>query len=512
MLFNSFAFIFCFLPIVLGSFWVVQTYWGMRWACVLLVLFSWFFYGWWNPSYLGLLLGSIGINFLIGQPIGHQQRPRTVRLVWLWFGIVLNLALIGYYKYAGFFAGIYADIMGQPATLIDVVLPLAISFFTFQQIAYLVDQYRDGDAGYSLGDYCLFVSFFPQLIAGPIVHHHEMMPQFQHFERNSEYWQKVAIGVTLFVIGLVKKVLFADTVAVYVAPVFDAVNAGQTVSMIEAWGGALAYTCQLYFDFSGYSDMAIGLALMFGIVLPINFNSPYKSQSIIVFWRRWHMTLSRFLRDYVYIAFGGSHHGRGCTYLNLLLTMLLGGLWHGAAWTFVFWGGLHGVYLLLNHAWQGTALRARCKTDGMLYKSSALLLTFVAVVIAWVFFRAETLQDASSIVASMAGMHGVMLPNALQSLAPLLNSVPLVTFSFGSMPYFFGGEQILTMAVLFIIIFLMPNSYQLMSRYVHYRDVVIPKWTLKLGMTTAYLTGFVLFAVALAMSSAHKTEFLYFNF
>lgn len=401
MLFNSYLFIFLFLPITLTGFYLIGGRGHHRIAISWLVFASLFFYGWWNPIYLGLILVSILFNYTIGIALGNSGPNEGKRM--LAWGVAANIGLIGYYKYANFFVDNINKLSGQNYHLETILLPLAISFFTFQQIAYLVDAYKGQARESNFLRYCLFITFFPQLIAGPIVHHKEMLPQFAKdivYKLNIE---NIAVGVTIFSLGLFKKVIFADNMALHATPIFSAAEHGAILTIFEAWRGVLAYTLQLYFDFSGYSDMAIGLARMFGIRLPMNFNSPYKAVNIIGFWRRWHITLSRFLRDYLYIPLGGNRRGKFRRYINVMLTMLLGGLWHGASWTFVMWGGLHGLYLIINYAWH--AFRRYMNHD--LAKSTELgqwigrIVTFIAVVIGWVFFRAETIGGALSILNSM---------------------------------------------------------------------------------------------------------------
>jgi D-alanyl-lipoteichoic acid acyltransferase DltB (MBOAT superfamily) len=344
MLFNSLPFVFCFLPIVVMGFFVL----GRRSpaaAAAWLTLASLFFYGWWNPAYVGLLMGSMIFNYWLGVRIVHSVHAQSASALLrarrlLIAAIAVDLLLLGYYKYANFFVENLNAPLGTQISLGAIILPLGISFFTFTQIAFLVDAYQGKAREYSFIHYSLFVTYFPHLIAGPILHHAEMMPQFAQRETYRPDYDKIAAGVTLFVLGLAKKVLIADDVGGYVAPFFDAARSGAPLTFLEAWCGALAYTFQLYFDFSGYSDMAVGLSLMFGVRLPINFHSPYKAANIIEFWRRWHMTLSRFLRDYLYVPLGGNRKGAARRYINLFITMLLGGLWHGAGWTFVMWGSI----------------------------------------------------------------------------------------------------------------------------------------------------------------------------
>jgi alginate O-acetyltransferase complex protein AlgI len=337
MLFNSYAFILGFMPLTLLLFHGLRAAGRARSSIGLLALLSLGFYGWWNPIYLLLIVPLIVANFALAASIVPRagRRPRAAKPL-LVLGIVLNLATLGYFKYANFFVDNLNAVAGLDLVLGKVVLPIGISFFTFQKIAFLVDAYRGKVDRLNFIDYALFVTFFPQLIAGPIVHHSEVIRQFR--EQATVSMPTIALGVTIFTIGLAKKVMLADTAALYASPGFDAVAAGARPDALAAWGAALAYTAQLYFDFSGYSDMAIGAGLLFGIRLPVNFASPYRAESIIDFWHRWHITLSRFLRDYLYVPLGGNRKGRARRYVNLLITMVLGGFWHGAGWTFVIWG------------------------------------------------------------------------------------------------------------------------------------------------------------------------------
>ena len=351
MLFSSIAFVIFFLPLVLVAFALVQRV-SYRLSLVLLLAASLFFYGYHVPAYIALLLGSIAWNFAFGRAL--RARPSKPLLG---LAVAGNLALLGYYKYAGFSVATLAVITGQELNLPAIVLPLAISFFTFQQIAYLVDSYRGKTLQDSLLTYALFVSFFPQLIAGPIVKQQQVMGDI-NTGRLKITAEGFAAGLTIFCFGLFKKVILADHFAGLADASFDAVAAGAEVSGETAWLGLLAYALQIYFDFSAYSDMAIGIGRIFGLTLPVNFNSPYKARSIIDFWHRWHMTLSAFLRDYLYFPLGGNRHGPLRRHLNLMAVMLLGGLWHGADWAFVLWGGLHGLYLMANHGYRKLAAGA----------------------------------------------------------------------------------------------------------------------------------------------------------
>ncbi len=312
-----------------------------------------FFYGWWSTTYIPLLLASIVFNYTVGYIIAkNHERARAKSKAALYVGVISNLLLLCYYKYSNFFLGEVARSTGVHMPTLELVLPLGISFFTFTQIAFLVDAWKGKAQEYNFWHYLLFVTWFPHLIAGPILHHGQMMPQFKDPEIYRIRSRNISIGVALFAVGLGKKLLLADPISTYADPVFHAAATGQAIGPMIAWVGAIAYTLQIYFDFSGYSDMAVGLSMLFGIHLPINFNSPYKARNIIEFWRRWHMTLSQFLRDYLYIPLGGNRKGETRRLVNLMLTMLLGGLWHGANWTFVIWGALHGAYLCINHMFQ----------------------------------------------------------------------------------------------------------------------------------------------------------------
>ncbi len=400
MLFNSYEFIFVFLPISFFIYFYLNNLKLFKHAKLFLLFASLFFYSWWNIDYLPLILVSMVFNYIIGVKLSKKDFPYKRKL--LIFGISSNIFLLGYFKYSDFFIENINFLTGSNISLLHLALPLAISFFTFQQIAYLVDSYRGETKEYDFLNYAVFVTFFPQLIAGPIVHHKEMMPQFE--DKNKKYinYKNIALGISIFALGLFKKVAIADTLSVYAVNGFDLAS---SLKFIEAWVTALSYTFQLYFDFSGYTDMAIGAALLFNIKLPINFNSPYKALNIQDFWRRWHITLSRFLRDYVYIPLGGSRKGDLVTYRNLFLTFLIGGIWHGAGWTFVFWGALHGIGMVVHRIWQ--------KIGFKLHKFIAWFITFNFVNITWVFFRAKDFDDAIKVLKGMFGLNGVVLPFSL---------------------------------------------------------------------------------------------------
>ncbi len=407
MLFNSYQFAFGFLPIALVIFWILSARDYRRACAAFLILASLCFYAWWNWRYLFLFGFSIVFNFgwsllLVPAEGARDETRERRRRVLLGFAIAVNLGLLGYFKYRNFLADSTGALLGTNWHLPPLVLPLAISFFSFEQITFLMSAYRGEPGARDFISYCLFIAFFPHLIAGPIVRYAEIYPQFN---RNTHFRLTAANfcdGLMIFAIGLFKKVMIADTFRPIVNPLFD-----RTVHMafFDAWGGALAFALEIYFDFSGYSDMAIGLARMFGVRFPENFDSPYQASNIIQFWRRWHITLSFFLRDYLYIPLGGNRHGKFRRDLNLFITMVLGGLWHGANWTFVIWGTLHGLYLWINHLWAERRYR--------MPESTAWALTFLLTTAAWVFFRAPTFARAADFFVAMAGCNGYSF-NAVQ--------------------------------------------------------------------------------------------------
>src|SRR5262245_12878625 len=411
MLFNSPEFIFVFLPLALLGCVAAAHLAGANGAVAVLVAASFIFYAYWRVDDLILLVVSIAFNYVVGQAIarmvdqGEAQAARRLLVA----GIAFNLLLIAVFKYSGFFARSANSILGLDLTVPQFELPLGISFFTFTQITFLADVYGRRTRETSPLRYALFVTFFPHLIAGPILHQRMMTPQFQQKTFGRPDLDQISAGLIFFVVGLFKKQLLADPMGSYANPVFDAAAAGSAVTPWEAWAGTLAYTMQIYFDFSGYSDMAVGLGLLFGVRLPVNFASPYKAESIVDFWRRWHITLSQFLRDYVYIPLGGNRDGRIMRYRNLLLTMLLGGLWHGANWTFVIWGGLHGLFICVNHAWQGLSV-PHFGLPLWIRRSLSCGITFLSVVLAWVPFRADSLATTLRLWRIMAGFEGVPLP------------------------------------------------------------------------------------------------------
>src|SRR6201996_7785520 len=399
MPFNSYPYFVFLAAAVLGFRWLEnRTLTGRR---MFLLLASYAFYAWWRADFLLLLCGSTLANYALGREIEQRRARQKDRRALLVAGLVFNLGLIGLFKYDMLFVSTADNLIGLGWPVPHFFLPLAISFFTFEQISYLVDADAGKTHGYSLLDYALFVAYFPHLIAGPIVRHNDLIPQFrQSRTRNDD----LATGITLFTIGLAKKTLIADNLAPFADAIFNAAGRGTHLGPTDAWLGTLFFAFQIYFDFSAYSDMALGSSLMLGIRLPVNFHSPYKAASIIEFWRRWHISLSAFLRDYLYIPLGGNRRGRSRRYLNLFITMLLGGLWHGANWTFMLWGGLHGFYLSVNHAFRhATRGRTVAPVWRLPLRAASVVLTFACTTLAWIVFRAESLSAARNVLGGFIG-------------------------------------------------------------------------------------------------------------
>jgi len=458
MLFHSQEFLLLFLPVVLALYYAAAGRTLTR--AWLIIVASVVFYGYWDIRLVPLLVGSVGVNWALAAAFGQRKRS------WLLpAGIVLNLLVLGIFKYADFFADSLAAMTGWRHEPWGIVLPLGISFFTFQQISYLADLGRGVAPVYRFHQYAMYVTFFPQLIAGPIVRHNEIIHQFALPPLREGLHERLSRGLVLLVIGLFKKVLLADQLAAIADPLFARSAADVGLSFGEAWTAAAAFGLQIYFDFSGYSDMAIGLALMFGLTLPINFNAPYKAASIREFWRRWHMTLSRFLRDYLYIPLGGSRHGAARQAAALMITMLLGGLWHGAGWTFVAWGGLHGLGLAVNHLWQRAGLR--------LPGAAGWILTLLFVFACWVPFRAEGFAPALAMLGSMAGVEGWIAADAPWSwVLPAAAAIALLA----------------------------PTSHRLAL------DMLVPR------RLVAVATAIALVYVTLEVGGVDRLEFIYFQF
>jgi len=498
MLFNSYAFLFLFLPLALLVFYGLRRRGWLGASVASLTLASIAFYTYWRPQDTIVLLGSVLFNFAVARALVQQSAGRSRLLLAL--GIAGNLGALCYFKYFNFMAANLAATGDIAVFARSIVMPIGISFFTFTQIAYLVDCHRSRSSERNLVNYALFVTIFPHLIAGPIIHHAQMRPQFVDLARKAIDPELIKMGILVFVIGLAKKVLFADNLVLGADAVFNAADHGDSLGTAAAWIGVVSYTLQIYFDFSGYSDMAIGLALLFGLRLPVNFNSPYKSRSIIEFWQRWHITLSAWLRDYLYIPLGGNRHGESARLRNIFVTMLLGGLWHGAGWTFVIWGALHGAYIVVNHALQSGKGRAARPVDAYPAAAAKQAATLLLVMLAWVFFRAKTVPGALLVLQSLA-------PATVATIAPPPALGPVLAF------WILAGGAIALLA---------PNTQQL----VRYSDRLAEPLRLPPGPTRSALFGArpglpatpavaiacgLVFAIAFAQLWRPQI-FIYFNF
>lgn len=537
MLFNSDEFLFVFLPIVFGGFLVLGTWGQRRWSALWLTAASLVFYSWWRPANLPLLLFSIAANYLIGGVLVRNASKAVLAL-----GIALNLSLLTYFKYSVFFAESLSGMFALDWNVQHIVLPLAISFFTFQQIAYLVDAFAGKVTERDPLNYCLFITFFPHLIAGPITHHREMLSQFGNASWFRPNWSLIGVGVTLFLIGLFKKVMIADPFGGIASPLFAISAESGGVQLVQAWTAALAYALQIYFDFSGYSDMAIGLGLLFGIALPPNFNSPYKARNVIEYWSRWHMTLTRFLTAYVYnpvvVMLTRRRADKGLplpkrgrmtpgTFVTLValptvLTMFISGVWHGAGWQFVIFGLLHGFYLVVAHGWRAWKAHRGVPLDAgaPMAIAGSVLLTFLCVVVALVFFRAPSATSAIDLLRGMAGLNGVTLPEPLARVPGAGAIARFFDVPFASLDHIEPSFAV-RIVLFLIVVWTLPNAYQWLGEHPSALDFSaraswIDRWPSLLHWRPSPALGIVLGAVCavtlLYSVSAAPTEFLYFQF
>lgn len=520
MSFTSSIFILGFYPIILLVYWLLGSRYSASLAFSWLSLCSILLYGWWDSTHLPVLVASLFVNYALGfwlsRVPGSKPRLKALSLA---AGIAVNIFALGYYKYLYFFVDIVNTVLQTSYVATATDIPLGISFLTFVQIAYLIDVHNGTSIRSSFLHYCVFITFFPKLIAGPIVRHEQFLPQLLVTSKNSSSrTADIAEGLTIFALGLFKKVVLADSLGRGVDPLFASISAGTDPSFVEAWIGVLSYTFQLYFDFSGYTDMAIGLAQTFGISLPQNFNSPYKATSIIDFWRRWHITFSTFLRDYLYIPMGGNRKGIFRQHGNLLATMVLGGLWHGANWTFIIWGALHGVFLIVNHIW----MKMNCPCPPLLGRT----ITFLSVVVAWGWFRVDNVSSGVRLCKSLVGFNG-LLPTeasvktffrAIQTPSRNYEFLWSILHDLGT-AVSFGERTIYPMDILLsdmalaivllltsaIITFYSPNTQEwLQSQKQHERR----------GFTfgRAILVGLLFYAAFLASISVEKGSFIYRQF
>ena len=483
MLFNSYEFIFLFLPITLVIYFLLNKFNKNMLAKAWLVIASLYFYSYFNKSYLILIIVSILVNYFIGTELNMKTNNVIRRKVLLIFGVLFNLGALGYFKYYDFFIENINYIFKTNFNLLHIILPLGISFFTFQQLSYVIDNYHRKSLNYDFLSYCLFVTFFPQLIAGPIVLPAEMLPQFENEENKKVNWENMNRGLYMFSIGLAKKVIIADTIAHFANAGFDMM---ESLNFAEAWLTSVSYTLQLYFDFSGYCDMAMGIGMMFNIILPINFNSPYKSTNIQEFWRKWHITLGRFMTNYLYIPLGGNRKGELRTLRNLFIVFLASGIWHGAGWNFIIWGMLHGICILIHRIWKNTGKK--------LPKLIGWFITINLVNIFWVFFRAENLQSAVKVLRGMAN-----IPNLIYMLTHL-GKIKEMTLEFRTfVAANSNGTLYATVFLLFsmIIVFFLKNSFEKNKKL---------KFNLVASIQTAIIFVYCVFALN------QVSEFLYFNF
>jgi len=480
VLFNSYEFLLVFLPLVVAGYFAIGRHSALG-ANVFLAAASLLFYAWWRLDFVWVLLASVAVNYAFGRRLSRDAAAGTPHKPVLVAGITFNLVLLGYYKYADFFITNVNALAGAHLGLLQVALPLGISFFTFTQVAYLVDASKAKAAEYSATNYLLFVTFFPHLLAGPIIHHREMMPQFADAALKRIHWENMARGAVLFTLGLAKKVLIADQVAPWANAGFA--NAG-SLTFLDGWITMLAYAMQLLFDFGGYTDMALGAALMLNIRLPRNFDSPYRSVDIQEFWRRWHMTLSRFLRDYVYIPLGGNRGGEARMLALFVVTFVVGGLWHGAAWTFVVWGAMHGLALVALHFWR--------KAGIALARPLAIALTAFFAAAAFVVFRAASLADAWGVLSAVLGLKGVGMALTVPEWAWMARRVVPP----GELAAGMAGLGALVLAL--VLAFTPRNSDDIAARI----DLGRPRLGLVFGLLLALSAVFV----------QNATEFIYFIF
>ncbi|MGD9742713.1 MAG: MBOAT family protein [Dongiaceae bacterium] len=534
MLFNSAIFLGGFLPFVFAGYLLLARYGTRTFTMVWLTLASLVFYGWSNPAYVPLLVGSAVFNFTVGRAL--VANPRRVVL---WLGIAANVGLLGYFKYTGFAVDAFNHMFGTHSIVPQIALPLAISFFTFQQIAYLIDSHDGAVVSNNLLEYSLFITFFPSLIAGPITRNREIVKQIKDPDRLKPRWDNTAVGATLFCAGLFKKVIVADRFAEWANPVFGEAAEGAPVHFIHAWGAALSYSMQLYFDFSGYSDMAIGLGLLFGIALPINFNSPYKARDIIDFWGRWHITLTRFLTAYIYnplgVSIGRLRARRGfplpkrgrmsagafaaLIVVPSLFTMFISGLWHGAGWQFIVFGLLHGFYLVVSHAWRQWRAYRRLppQSESLPGIAASVLLTFLCVLVAAVFFRASDVPAALNILSGMAGLNGVTIPPSLQGT---LGFGSMFGWRFENLPHSDAAQAIWIVGAL-AAVWSLPNALEWLSRYhtavnfappQNWLQERVPALVWRPTASAGVVLGVVFCFAVLVTLSAAPAQFIYFQF
>ena len=538
MLFNSYLFILFFLPLIIIFYYFISSNLNTKnlsknnCYIIILLVASLFFYGYWNPKYIFLITGSILFNFFLAKKISYEENYKQKKFLLL-FGILFNLALLGYFKYANFFIENIEIIFDKSIKWEKIILPIAISFFTFQQIAYLVDVSNNKTKEYSLLNYSIFVSFFPQLIAGPIVYHAEMKKQYENLSfLRKNFYNNITLGVCIFVIGLFKKVIIADNLSTYADPIFLSNEQGNNLFFIESWLGILSYTFQMYFDFSGYSDMAIGLAKIFGINLPFNFNSPFKSRNIIEFWKKWHITLSRFINDYLFtniamlfLRFSVMKKLNNFNFilsilLPVLITFSLSGIWHGASWNFLLWGTLHGLYIVICYSWGIVYEKLNLNIlKNNIYKLFSLILTFTSVTLAFVPFRTKNIESALSFYNSLIPTKNIFLPNELigyweNYFETFLNYIPYFKFNFEG-NYALKVVQIQDCLIFIIVSFIIVWTFQNSNNFVKIEKnkLIFPQLQkYKINGFGVYFIYILLFYCLLSLANVKPIPYLYFQF
>ena len=542
MLFNSYEFIFVFLPATLAVFFLLGRL-SRDAALGWLIVASLLFYAWWRPSNVLIILTSLLTNFafarILIKVVADGSKPWIGRLI-LGLGVAFNVLFLGYFKYVNFLQSAMNDLVGTDFVLSHVILPLGISFFTFQQIAFLIDVHGRNIETFRPRDFFLFVLFFPQLIAGPIVHFREMIPQFLSSSCRLDLGN-ISVGLTVFLFGLFKKVVLADGISPHVAPIYELAASGESVSLIPAWIAAVGFTLQIYFDFSGYSDMAVGLGRCVGVRLPLNFDSPLKATNIIDYWSRWHITLTRFLTAYIYnplalwqtrkrIANGrpglsGRNASPGAFFgilaIPTIFTMFISGIWHGAGFLFMFWGLLHGVYLTMNHAWRLFAVPRWSSRERYerIMRPAGLVITFVSVSVAMILFRSTSGEGAINLVRGVTGLNGIGVPSRILESSGLENTLSPLVFASDSFSVGELATAIMWVIVLLAVALLLPNSMQVMAKYEPVLGVrrLSPRTTwlekaIAWRPTIAWAMGTSVLAAAAVMRLGGQSEFLYWQF
>lgn len=511
MLFNTHQFIFIFLPIAILGVYIIQRLKLSRYSHIWILFCSIWFYATWNFYFLFLIFSSIVLNYYIGSLITKFKKKKY--LVW---GIIFQLSILGYFKYKNFFLENLNYFSTNSFKIESLILPLGISFFTFKHILYLIERYQNNNKNlYNIVEYSTYITFFPHLIAGPLSKPKEILPQIKNINFNLT---NLNLGITIFFIGLFKKVFLADTFGSFVDTPFAAVENGYEISFFESWLSMISFSLQIYFDFSGYTDMALGLAKIFGITFPINFNSPYKSKSIIEFWKRWHITLSRFLKECLYIPMGGNRKGKLLSFLFILITMLIGGLWHGASWNFIIWGLFHGILIIANHTlnlvFKGKNIYFLIKLRNFF----KMMFTFILVSFGWVIFKLNSIDSIKIFFDGIFGRNGFFLNPNFSRFFNNNNMLSYINIEFKNIIYY-GTSQLYFLIIGLIIVFILPNTHEIMKNF----KIVLPfknpiknqnnisKITFRLSTGWALFIAFIGVCAITGISNDVK-EFIYYQF